>query len=218
MNRSSVVLTGLLALAACQPAARPDAAVAHPGLDSSHTTMDHGAMGDNMPGDASYSDLVFLDGMTAHHQMALDMAELAGERAGSDAVRALGRKIIAAQHAEIDTMRAWRARWFADAPAARPMTAEAMATMGMAGMDMDRLTAARGVEFDRLFQEQMIPHHAGAVTMAAEAQVASSRPEIHGLARRIIAAQAREIGEMQASLDSLPAQSATPTSTDGRWS
>ena len=167
--------------------------------------MDHGAAGAT-----SYSDVAFLDGMTAHHQMAVDMAELVDERAGSDEVRRLGQEIVSSQRAEIDSMRAWRARWFPDEPAPGPMSADDMAAMGMGGMDMDGLMAARGAAFDRLFQQQMIPHHAGAITMAAEAQMRSERPEVRALAETIIAAQAREIGEMQANVEALPSEPARP--------
>ena len=214
MTRSPILLTVLLAVAACQPADDTDAQTARPGSDSSHAGMDHGAMGHDMTGSSSYSDVAFLDGMTAHHQMALDMAEMADERAGSDAVRTLAREIAAAQRAEIDTMRAWRSRWFADAPAPGDMSADDMAAMGMAGMDMDALMAARGAAFDRLFQQQMIPHHAGAITMAAQAQVESERPEIRDLAETIIAAQAREVGEMQANVEALADRTATRASAD----
>ena len=156
---------------------------------------DHGSMGAS-----SYADLAFLDGMTAHHRMAPDMAALADERAGSDSVRALARDIRISQQAEIDTMAAWRARWFPDGPAPGPRTADDIASMGLAGRDMGALGAARGPASDRLFLSQMIPHHAGALTMAAEAGVRSERPEIRDLAEAVVAAQAREIGEMQAGL------------------
>ena len=213
MTRSTLLLAALLPLAACQQATETDAQTARPGPDTSHTGMDHGAMGHDMAGASSYSDLAFLDGMTAHHQMALDMAVLADERAGSDAVRTLAREIVAAQRAEIDTMAAWRARWFADAPAPGPMSADDMAAMGMGGMDMDALAAAREDAFDRTFYEQMIPHHAGAITMAAEARTESERPEIRDLAAAIIAAQATEIGGMQAGLTAVPAAASTPAAT-----
>ena len=47
----------------------------------------------------------------------------------------------------------------------------------------------------------MMPHHAGALVMAAEAEARSARPEVQALARRIQAGQAAEIGRMQALLD-----------------
>ena len=60
-------------------------------------------MGRDVSGASAYSDLAFLDAMTAHHRMALDVAEWVDERAGSGAVRPLGREVIAAQRAEIET-------------------------------------------------------------------------------------------------------------------
>lgn len=214
MTRSALLFTLLLTLTACQRAdsdaqtAQPKTDTSHVGMD--HAGMDHGSAGHDMMGQSSYTDLTFLDRMTAHHQMALDMALLADERAGSDGVRTLGREIVAAQRAEIDTMRAWRARHFPDAPAPGPMTPDDMAAMGMGGMDMDALGAARGAAFDRMFQQQMIPHHAGAITMAAEAQMRSERAEIRDLAAEIISAQAREIGEMQANIEAMPAGAPGP--------
>jgi len=44
--------------------------------------------------------------------------------------------------------------------------------------------------------EMMIPHHAGAISMADEALKVSGRPEIRTLAGNIIDAQAKEIGTM----------------------
>jgi uncharacterized protein (DUF305 family) len=57
----------------------------------------------------------------------------------------------------------------------------------------------------------MVPHHAGAIMMASQAQSKSERPEIRRLAATIIADQAREIGEMQAHLDAMPPQAADST-------
>jgi uncharacterized protein (DUF305 family) len=63
-------------------------------------------------------------------------------------------------------------------------------------MDMGKLKSAKGTAFDRMFLEMMIPHHAGAISMADEALKQSARPEIRGLAAKIIDAQAKEIGDM----------------------
>ena len=51
--------------------------------------------------------------------------------------------------------------------------------------------------FDQRFLDQMIMHHQGAV-MSAQMMIAdSARPELRDLAQRIIAAQQREIAQMQ---------------------
>jgi uncharacterized protein (DUF305 family) len=184
-----------LTLAACQA---QDDAVDAPADSAAtdHSRRDHGQMGHQMTADTAYSDVRFLDHMTMHHQMAVEMAQAVGDRGESAEVRRMAQEVIRAQTAEIDTMRAWRARWFPDEPAAAPMSPEEMAMMGMS-MDMDAMRTATGAELDRQFLMGMVPHHAGAITMAAHAQMRSERPEILALARTIIDAQAREIGEMQ---------------------
>ena len=50
--------------------------------------------------------------------------------------------------------------------------------------------------FDLAFIDSMIPHHASAIEMASTALIHSDNPEIKSLARVIIDAQSREIGEM----------------------
>ena len=200
------LLAGALTLAACQS---DDAAPAADG---------HDAMGHAAADTTVHPDLAFIDGMLPHHEGALDMARLASARAASPEVRTLAETIVRAQTAEIDTLRAWRARWFADAPAA-----SGMAGMDMGGTDMDALGTASGEAFDRLFLYGMIAHHADAVPMAADAHRRSARPEVRALAARIVREQASEIGQMQTLLDGLaaaappeaaaqtPAPSAAPT-------
>lgn len=199
--RSFCLLTLALALAACGDA--HDAA--------SHGAADHA--GHSAPGTAD-ADLAFIDGMIPHHEEAVEMAALAADRAGSDAVRTLAARIAAAQQPEIDTLRAWRTRWFADAP---PGSADPAAHGAMAPMDLDALRAASGEAFDREFLRQMILHHAGAVPMAADAYARSARPEVQALASQIVRDQGREIAEMQALLDGLGGPAPTtsaPTAPD----
>ena len=84
-------------------------------------------------------------------------------------------------------MQAWRQEWFpGEAAADTTMSADDMAAMGMS-MDMPGLTRATGPAYDRMFLQSMTPHHAGAITMAAEAQMHSRRPEVRTLAETIIA-------------------------------
>ena len=211
-------LLSLLALAACQPATEPDAQSDRPGSDSSMAGMDHSAMGHDMAGMSSYSDVRFLDQMTMHHQMAVEMARTAVTKASSPEVRRMAQTMVSDQEGEIAQMETWRREWFPDeaAPDTAMSTGE-MAAMGM-GMDMSMLDRATGAAYDRMFLQHMIPHHAGAVTMAAEAQMNSERAEVRELAETIIAAQAREIGDMQEMIEAMPAAPSMPadSTTDGQ--
>jgi uncharacterized protein (DUF305 family) len=73
--------------------------------------------------------------------------------------------------------------------------------------EMDRLAASRGAEFDRLFLEGMIKHHAGALTMVEElfsSPGAAQESEIFGFASDVDADQRMEIDRMGAMLKELP--------------
>jgi uncharacterized protein (DUF305 family) len=61
-------------------------------------------------GEASY-DLRFIDAMIPHHEGAIAMAKEAKAKAEHSELKTLSDAIIAAQTAEIDRMRAWRAQW-----------------------------------------------------------------------------------------------------------
>jgi uncharacterized protein (DUF305 family) len=71
----------------------------------------------------------------------------------------------------------------------------------MQGMMMDMnaaLVGKTGDAFDRVFLSEMIVHHQGAVEMAELALTNAKHQEIKDLATGIIAAQNKEIADMQA--------------------
>jgi len=172
-------------------------------------------------------DQQFIDSMTPHHQSALMMAQMAVKQAHYPEVRRLARGIIGDQKKEIAQMKAWRKAWYGSAAA--PMAGMnhgamnhsmngSMSGMKMSGdkmmmpgemmglpmkgeMDMGKLKNAKGRDFDRMFLQMMIPHHAGAVMMADEALKVTARPQLRKMSHAIISSQAREIGLMQSILD-----------------
>lgn len=170
-------------------------------------------------------DEQFLNSMTPHHQSALVMAQTAVTQAKYPEVRALARGIVRDQKKEIAYMQQLRRRFYQNSknmpgmdmkdmdmngmkmddqtmPAMKMMGGKMMMPGMMMGlpmkgeMDMRKLKMAKGAAFDKMFLKMMIPHHAGAISMADEAIKVSGRPEIRGLALKIIDAQANEIGEM----------------------
>lgn len=82
------------------------------------------------------------------------------------------------------------------------MMQEDTGMMGTHGMNMtmnDMTTALRGKTgdaFDKAFIEMMIDHHQGAVDMANLAKQNAKHAEIKQMADDIIAAQTKEIGQM----------------------
>ncbi|TKV60878.1 DUF305 domain-containing protein [Nakamurella flava] len=176
--------------------------------------------------DHNDADVAFADGMIVHHRGAVEMAALAADRAGSDAVRGLAARISAAQQPEIDRMTGWLQTW--SIPGADPASSSTTATahdmsghsmsgdtgtaataspdsasvehtaMGMMSAgEMATLTAARGADFDRIFLEMMIVHHEGAVDMSRTQLSAGRNPQALALAQDIIDNQTAEIAEMQ---------------------
>lgn len=154
------------------------------------------------------SDVAFARGMVAHHRQAIHMARLAGDQADDPRVRDLAGRIEAVQQPEIETLSGWLEEWNADAghqDADPGHLGGDMADMGgmMSEQDMHALQSASGAEFDRLFLEQMIVHHRGAVEMAG-AEIADGRnPDAIALAESIRAGQTAEIAEMEQLLSEL---------------
>jgi uncharacterized protein (DUF305 family) len=71
---------------------------------------------------------------------------------------------------------------------------------------MERLAAASGTTFDRLFLEGMIKHHGGALTMVADLFAhagAGQEPEIFMFVSDVDADQRAEIARMSAMLEEL---------------
>lgn len=121
-------------------------------------------------------DVAFVQGMIHHHAQALVMTALVPARAGDRALDLLAERITISQRDEIRLMQRWLARHDAEVPHP-PVTLEATrehahhGTM-MPGMltpeQLDRLAAAQGAVFDRLFLEFMIAHHEGALVMVRD--------------------------------------------------
>jgi len=181
-------------------------------------------------GEHNAADLTFAQMMIVHHQGAIEMADLATDRAANTQVKDLAARIEAAQGPEIQQMQTWLTAWGA---AMTGTTAASTADDGMGGMDhggmsgmgkegdmsssaagmsmpgmmsdgqMQQLTDASGAEFDRLFLEMMIMHHQGAIEMANTELAEGSNPEALALAESIKTSQTAEIAEMQQLLQSL---------------
>ncbi len=65
-------------------------------------------------------------------------------------------------------------------------------------MDMtERMKGKTGDELDKVFLEDMIVHHQGAVDMAVELQKGTARPELQKMATDIIDVQTKEIDMMK---------------------
>lgn len=154
------------------------------------------------------ADVRFMQGMIPHHAQALEMTALVRQHATTDAVRQMGLRMEISQRDEIGLMESWlRER-------GEPVEMAGMHGMHgghmMPGMlspeQMQNLSSARGVEFDRLFLEYMIQHHEGAITMVRELFTSSGAAQestVFKFAEDVDADQTMEIERMQGILATL---------------
>jgi uncharacterized protein (DUF305 family) len=84
------------------------AATSSMSMQDEMTSMNAGLQGKT--GDAF--DQAFLSEMTAHHQGAVEMAQLALQNAKHPEIKQLAQGIIAAQDKEIAEMQAWQKSWY----------------------------------------------------------------------------------------------------------
>lgn len=157
----------------------------------------------------SDADITFAQLMIPHHEQAVQMADIALQRATSPEVTDLATQIKAAQDPEIQQMRGWLQQWGA------PEQMDGMDGMDHGDMDMGGQTAggmmsdedmgalmdASGADFDRMWLTMMIAHHEGAIEMAEQVKAQSTNPDVTALADAIVAGQTTEIDTMQQLLD-----------------
>lgn len=153
------------------------------------------AGGEDDSGDAQATDGAFIVEMIPHHESAIEMAEIAREQGEHPEVKTLAGQIASTQAAEIGGLERIHQRIFG-----QPTSKAEHGTLGLPahemGMNMDASTLAGERPFDRAFIDMMVPHHQGAIRMARIELAAGENPELTRLAEAIIAAQAREIEQM----------------------
>lgn len=156
-----------------------------------------GATGDETVAEHNDADVTFAQEMIPHHRQAVEMAQLATDRAQDPRVLDLASRIEGAQDPEITQMSGWLEDWDEDVPEAGGHEGMTGMTGMMSAEDMDELEAASGAAFDEMFLTMMIEHHRGAVEMATTELDDGQFPEALELAQTIIDAQNAEITEME---------------------
>ena len=159
-------------------------------------------------------DLLYLDAMIPHHQMAIDMAVIARERTERPEIVDMAEAIIGAQQAELEFMMGLRADWYPDIP---PLTnqqlidgmtvqlSESPGVGGIAGLeDMATAHMTEGLvtlceteaDVDLAFIDIMIAHHSSAIVLGQEASTRLEHSALQNLAMTISTDQAAEIDQM----------------------
>ncbi len=170
-----------IALAQSAPILQPGA----PGQDSRTLSADEAT--ELAKASFTDADVRFMQYMILHHQQAVEMSQLVGDRTNNEDVVAMAERILAGQADEIEFMNEWLAARDQKTVMAgmdhSGMDHSAMDHSGhmmpasmdhsqMAGMaspeQMAELATLQGTDFDRMFLTLMIAHHEGAVDMVEE--------------------------------------------------
>ena len=196
---ASAVLASTLVLTAC----------GNNGTDTASSPANGGSSTSAETAKGNDADVAFLTGMKPHHEQAVEMSDLVLAANPPADVAAIAEQIKGAQAPEIEQMN----RMLADLGEKADGMAHGGGHSGGMGMGshggmmsnemMAALDAATGTDAARLYLEGMIAHHQGAIE-ASDTEIADGKyePAIE-LAREIKTAQAAEITEMQALLESL---------------
>jgi uncharacterized protein (DUF305 family) len=179
---AALALTTTISLAACSNSTGGDSPSA-PSESSSPAAAAH-----------NKADITFAQMMIPHHSQAVDMSEMLLSKSDiSEDVRQLATDISAAQGPEIEQLSAMLDEWGEDQEAHMGHSMDGM----MSEEDMGALDAAKGEEAERLFLEQMIQHHTGAIEMAQTEVDDGENPDAVAMAENIISTQQAEIDQME---------------------
>jgi uncharacterized protein (DUF305 family) len=115
------------------------------------------------------ADVKFMQGMIGHHAQAVEMVALINDRSKNQDLKMLGLRIQVSQDDEMNMMRKWLEVRGETIPGPHSHHEPGGFMPGMlTAEEMSQLAAAKGADFDRLFLQGMIKHHAGAITMVEE--------------------------------------------------
>ena len=153
----------------------------------------------------SAMDAHFIEQMIPHHEDAITMAKVAQQKGQHPEIKTLANNIIVSQSEENTKMKSWYKEWFKRElqTGSEVMEYHGMMSntsgmhMGIMGDESDIEELGQAIEFDKVFIEQMIPHHQMAIMMASMLKGGTTRPEMKKLAEDIITAQTKEIDQMR---------------------
>jgi uncharacterized protein (DUF305 family) len=152
------------------------------------------------------ADVKFMQGMIGHHLQAIEMVDLLNARTNNEDMKKLGLRIKVSQEDEIKMMQDWLKARGAEVPGPHAHHTGPMMPGMLTPEEMARLTAAKGVEFDRLFLSGMLKHHNGALIMVDELFAtprAAQDSDIYAFASDVIADQRMEMDRMAVMLKEL---------------
>ena len=169
-------------------------ALLNPNETKQMNSMGHGGSHSTMAGEnLSADDAMFLQMMIPHHGQAVIISEYALTNSKNEQILSIANKIKADQANEVAQM----SKWLADDGLGTDAGHSTSAMAGMLSSDqLATLKKSKAAAFDKLFLNNMIEHHKGAlqmVSMIENSKVAALRD----FAVSITKAQQAEIDKMQ---------------------
>ncbi|MDX3101962.1 DUF305 domain-containing protein [Nonomuraea angiospora] len=147
------------------------------------------------------ADVMFAQMMIAHHQEAIEMAELATGRATYEETKELAEKIKSGEQPQIETLQGWLKEWGRTTPVSE---AGHNAPAGIPDANVKTLLDSRGPAFDKEFLTMMIDHHEEAIAMARVERKQGQNSKAKKLADRIMKEQQAQVAQMKKLLARIP--------------
>lgn len=145
------------------------------------------------------ADLAFVQMMAPHHEQAIEMSDSLLEKTGiRPVVTSLATGIKDAQVPEIEQLDAWAEQWGVEEMSGMDHDMDGM----MSESDMQELDGAEGTQAEKLFLNQMIEHHTGAIEMAQTEIDDGQNPDAIAMAEDMVRTQEDEISRMRTLLGS----------------
>lgn len=132
----------------------------------------------------------FLKEMIKHHQVAVNMAEIAKDRSNHDELSRFSKEIIEKQQKEIKQMNGWLSSWYGEKQDDHSMESKDQQMI-------NKLKNADKESFDQIFLSEMVKHHQEAIDMTSKVQKKTKRDELRHFQKSLIQDQSKEIDQMK---------------------
>ena len=138
-------------------------------------------------------DVMFAQMMLPHHEQAVEMSDaLLAKGDGVDPdVATLAKRIKAEQGPEITQLTSWLQGWGEPTESGHSMSGM------MSDSDMTDLDQASAKDAGKLFLQQMVQHHEGAVDMARSEVDKGKNTDAVAMAKSIVSSQTEQITQMK---------------------
>jgi uncharacterized protein (DUF305 family) len=157
------------------------------------------------PPESTSVEAGFARDMQVHHSQGVELAMMVRDRTADADMRLMAYDMATTQGHQAGQLYGWLAAWGlnqlgSDPPMTWMGHAEHAMSALMPGMatpaQVTQLSAAAGVEAERIFLRLMIAHHRGALDMSTAVIERSAHPTVHAFARAVLLSQQSEIDVM----------------------